>query len=469
MAERDPRERLDAILESLVDLGKLHREHQSLFTETNEYGRTLLQRLCERTSHPDVIKFVTDLCGPDSLKATDEDGNTPLRLVCRHADVSCQAIETLTRPYPEAIRIPNEGGWTPLQTASCYGASVHVVRLLIKKFRGALSMKDAYGNTPLKTACRRGGVASDDDINFEVVKLLLESYPEALFIGDNEGFTPLHIAYKNDEASQQVVRLLVDRGGEKALGMLNNNGFPPLHGACQEGYPEDIIQLMIAVYPKALQIVDKFGGTALHSACQSNVPVATLRAMILRGPAACLVLEQVSIEDSEDDDDEAESDEDIVYLPYDWTVGQEREAHVVELLSNATKDAAVAMMECALSSRTTMSTAVTIHVRAIITGAVPDFNETSRMTQSVRDNLVPDLIKTLVINDELQELLKKDEAYHHLIAGLVRMNKSGRSRALRDPSNKLPGLAVLDSISDNVDCSFLHLRENPSLCNRWYA
>jgi hypothetical protein len=345
----------------------------------------------------------------------------------------------------------NKTRGSPFTWKSWRGASVSVVRLLISKFRGALSMKDAYGNTPLKTACRR--VCTDEAVNFELVKLLLEAYPEALFIGDNGGFTPLHVNFTNGETSQQVVRLLVDRGGAKALGMLDNHGSPPLQVACQEGYPA--IQLMIAVYPKALEIVDKDGGTALHGACQSNVPVATLRVMIVRAPATCLFLEEVSIDDEEDH-----------YLPYDWATYMERDATVLELLLNATKDALCAMMECALSSRTTMSTAVTNHVRATITRAMPAFNETSLMTQSVRDLLEPDLIKTLVTNDELQEVLKKDEAYHSSIAGLIRMNKSGRSRALRDPSNKLAGVSVLNSISDNVDCLFLHLRENPSLCNR---
>jgi hypothetical protein len=234
--------------------------------------------------------------------------------------------------------------------------------------------------------------------------------------------------------------------------MLSNIGCPPLHGACQEGYPEDIIQLMIAVYPKALQIVNNFGGTALNYACRSNVPVATLRVMIDRAPAACLFLQ--------------ERDIDINFLPYDCAVEQEREANVVELLSNATKDAVCAFMECALSSRTIMPATVSNHVRAAITRVIPDFTVTSPMNQSVRDHLEPDLIKTLVTNAELQEVLKKDIAYHILLASLVQMNKSGRSRALRDPSDKLAGLAVLNSISDNVDCLFLHLRENPSLCNR---
>jgi hypothetical protein len=74
--------------------------------------------------------------------------------------------------------------------------------------------------------------------------------------------------------------------------------------------------------------------------------------MINRGPAACLVLDVVL-------DCEGEMDEDgMRYLPY----YDERDAPVVELLSSATKDAACAVIECALSSRTAMPAAVTNHV-----------------------------------------------------------------------------------------------------------
>jgi hypothetical protein len=99
----------------------------------------------------------------------------------------------------------------------------------------------------------------------------------------------------------------------------------------------------------------------------------------------------------------------------------------------------------------------------------PDFKNETGQIESVRDHLEPDLIKTLVTNADLQELLKKDIAYHSLIRGLVRMNKSGRSGALLDPSNTVAGLVVLDSISDNADYLFLHLRENPPICNRHHG
>jgi hypothetical protein len=88
------------------------------------------------------------------------------------------------------------------------------------------------------------------------------------------------------------------------------------------------------------------------------------------------------------------------------------------------------------------------------------------MTKSVHDLLQPDLIKTLVTNGERQKLLEKDKAYRSLIAGLLRMKNSGRSRARMDPSNRQAGFAVLSSVSDNVDCLFLHLREIPTLCVR---
>jgi hypothetical protein len=128
MVERDTRQRLGAILESLVDLGRLHREHQTLFTEKNRNGQTFLHRPCQGIRRPAVIKIVAELCGMDILKETDSIGDT-LNLVCRHEDVPCEAIEILTVPCPEAVQMASHQGWTPLHTAYNAGASVEVVRL----------------------------------------------------------------------------------------------------------------------------------------------------------------------------------------------------------------------------------------------------------------------------------------------------------------------------------------------------
>lgn len=44
------------------------------------------------------------------------------------------------------------------------------------------------------------------------------------------------------------------------------------------------------------------------------------------------------------------------------------------------------------------------------------------------------------------------------------LNKHGRVYILEDNMNKERGIALLAAVSNNMDCIFLHLKENPSLC-----
>jgi hypothetical protein len=69
----------------------------------------------------------------------------------------------------------------------------------------------------------------------------------------------------------------------------------------------------------------------------------------------------------------------------------------------------------------------------------------------------------LVDNNELQDLLLEDKDHQSFMVGVVRMNKTGRNYIKREPSNAIKGIAVLDSVSENVDCMFVHLRENVAL------
>jgi hypothetical protein len=84
------------------------------------------------------------------------------------------------------------------------------------------------------------------------------------------------------------------------------------------------------------------------------------------------------------------------------------------------------------------------------------------LTETVLPHLIIDLVRDLVNNDDLQEQLK-DKDLQSLLCGLVRMNKAGRNYIQGDPSNTIKGLIVLNSIVHNVDCMFVHMRENVSL------
>jgi hypothetical protein len=47
---------------------------------------------------------------------------------------------------------------------------------------------------------------------------------------------------------------------------------------------------------------------------------------------------------------------------------------------------------------------------------------------------------------------------------VCRLNRSGRSYLKTEPTNKRLGCDVLGAVSDDMDCLFFHLRENPLLC-----
>ncbi|GKY92909.1 hypothetical protein MPSEU_000259900 [Mayamaea pseudoterrestris] len=53
-----------------------------------------------------------------------------------------------------------------------------------------------------------------------------------------------------------------------------------------------------------------------------------------------------------------------------------------------------------------------------------------------------------------------------LLEALTRLNRCGRHYMATDPGNKRMGVNVLSQTSDSLDCLFLHLRENPCLCQR---
>jgi hypothetical protein len=52
------------------------------------------------------------------------------------------------------------------------------------------------------------------------------------------------------------------------------------------------------------------------------------------------------------------------------------------------------------------------------------------------------------------------------VKAILRLNRAGRQYLIKDGSSILKGVEVLSAVSDEIDCVFLHLLENPSLCER---
>ena len=64
----------------------------------------------------------------------------------------------------------------------------------------------------------------------------------------------------------------------------------------------------------------------------------------------------------------------------------------------------------------------------------------------------------------VQQVLNQ-EKYQTFVNGLYRVNQAGRVGYLRDDhTNTEKGIKVLASVQDDLDCLFIHLRENSAIC-----
>jgi hypothetical protein len=90
-------------------------------------------------------------------------------------------------------------------------------------------------------------------------------------------------------------------------------------------------------------------------------------------------------------------------------------------------------------------------------------------------------IRSLCLNDEKVKqsvsILRKNYGLEHLepnityaddrtVKAILRLNWAGRRYLIEDGSSISKGVDVLSAVSDEIDCVFLHLLENPGLCDR---
>jgi hypothetical protein len=79
--------------------------------------------------------------------------------------------------------------------------------------------------------------------------------------------------------------------------------------------------------------------------------------------------------------------------------------------------------------------------------------------------------------NQLVSILKKNYGLERLVPdipcaddgtvkAILRLNAAGRRYLIKDGSSISKGVDVLSAVSDEIDCVFLHLLENPSLCDR---
>jgi hypothetical protein len=97
------------------------------------------------------------------------------------------------------------------------------------------------------------------------------------------------------------------------------------------------------------------------------------------------------------------------------------------------------------------------------------FRESSvrlHLTDDEVNQLVPVLMKNFGLERILPDISCSDDG---TIKAILKLNAAGRRYLIKDGSSISKGVDVLSAVSDEIDCVFLHLLENPCLCNRKVA
>jgi hypothetical protein len=94
--------------------------------------------------------------------------------------------------------------------------------------------------------------------------------------------------------------------------------------------------------------------------------------------------------------------------------------------------------------------------------------QTSRL--SLTDDEVKQLVSILTKNYGLERLVPNIScADDETVKAILRLNSAGRRYLLEDGSSISKGVEVLSAVNDDINCVFLHLLENPGLCDRRVA
>lgn len=135
----------------------------------------------------------------------------------------------LINSFPHSLQMnENRKGFLPFHCAIRSNTSIHVIKLLLRHYSHAASIKNNYGNYPLHSY-----LLSEAKPSLDVIKVIVEAYPQAVSLCDKcDLWYPLHCA--SYHGVESVLYYLIDtyphalliknRSGEKPIDIANNLG-----------------------------------------------------------------------------------------------------------------------------------------------------------------------------------------------------------------------------------------------------
>jgi len=234
---------------------------------------TLLHKACQSgCSAEEIHTILQDKKEVENLLYKDSNGWIPMHYACRFRPKDMDLITLLIEYCPSSIVVTDQFDRCALHIASESNASVEVFKILLeadKSGQSILQQTKLLGRLPIHICCKR-------DVHADIISCLLEADPggETLNIKTRSGRLSLHIAIENG-MSPDVVRIMlgldVQSNYQRHISDSTNSielsikeqksssretiqeksireqfdGLIPLHLACWNNRPAEIIELLL--------------------------------------------------------------------------------------------------------------------------------------------------------------------------------------------------------------------------------
>ena len=228
--------------------------------------------------HTEIVEMLLSEF-PEALEAGDAEGRLPLHLLVQHSDPPMELVERFLTSFPTAASTNTKSGALPLEFAVEMGASVKVVKALLRVYPD--SAQQTTSNAMSHLMCAVTSPAN----SVSVIRLLAEANPNAVLSGVLPGFNALwsSLLKGNNSAASMFLELAPQQSREK----LDMGGgiFPLCHTALMEY--ENVFAPLLMLYPEAAAIKNEKSGFPLNFAVtERNCCTQSALALLAAHPAA---------------------------------------------------------------------------------------------------------------------------------------------------------------------------------------
>ncbi|XP_040370614.1 ankyrin repeat-containing protein At2g01680-like [Rosa chinensis] len=225
----------------------------SLLQKTEETRDSVLH-LAARFGHVELVTYIITL-HPDFVSVRNVKEETPLHEACRHWNTN--VVKLLLEANPYVVGALNHEMQTAFYIA-CSCGNVDVVKYMVNQ-PGVLDFEQHEASSPLHHSIAEG-------YDVDIVKTILEACPQFAWKFDNNGYLPLHLACEKGQV--EIVKTLLRFNPNLSLEH-NRYRYTPLHVAAMNGQIQ-ILEELLLWSPGSLKVCTGNGENVFHLSVRFN-------------------------------------------------------------------------------------------------------------------------------------------------------------------------------------------------------